>query len=279
MTTELFPESPRVIYSNSPLTQVICQLRFPPILRIESDPPADFQDRIRTIFPLLERRAQNPGLPEGVPPEIARVLMGNLPSGPSYVFQTEDRRNTITLSPDALALSTTKYTRWEGFRKLLDPSLNALTDIYGPSFFSRIGLRYQNAIRRDALGLADRPWSELLIPAILGILAEPQFEANIQEIRKAIRAKFPQDPGGLFVQHGFGGEKARDQNVYLIDFDFYTEKTEVPHAVSILDKFHTRAGHAFRWCISPILHGSLGPQPVDITGDDRVDDTRSRTTR
>lgn len=279
MTAELFPESPRVIYLKSPLTQVICQLRFPPILRIESHPPADFQDRIRTIFPMLERRTQNFGLPDNLPPEIARVLMGNLPSGPNYLFQTEDKLNTLTLSTDSLSLSTTNYERWEGFKKLLDPPFDALTDIYKPSFLSRIGLRYQNSVRRDALGLEGRPWSDLLIPPILGALAEPQFEANIVEIKKAIRATFPQGPGAVFVQHGFGGENNRDQNIYLIDFDLYTEKTEVPHAVAILDDFHTRAGRAFRWCITPVLHERLGPQPVESVGNDRVDDDRSRATR
>jgi hypothetical protein len=63
---DLFPDSARVIYGKAPLTGVVCQLRFPPILRIESAPPADFQDRIREQFPLLERRPQSP-TPPGIP--------------------------------------------------------------------------------------------------------------------------------------------------------------------------------------------------------------------
>src|SRR5256885_3722562 len=62
---QLFPDSPRVIYGKAPLTAVICQLRFPPILRIESTVPADFQERVRTQFPLLDRPVQiglTPGL-------------------------------------------------------------------------------------------------------------------------------------------------------------------------------------------------------------------------
>ena len=48
-----FPETDRVIYAHNPLEQVICQFRFPPILRIDSELPAQFQDRIRHEFPSL----------------------------------------------------------------------------------------------------------------------------------------------------------------------------------------------------------------------------------
>jgi uncharacterized protein (TIGR04255 family) len=274
---ELFPDSPRVIYSKAPLTEVICQLRFPPILRIESDPPADFQDRIRAIFPLLDRGAQHVGLTQGLPPEIVKII-GSATGGANYIFRTEDQKFTLTLAPEWLALSTKKYDRWEAFRKLLVPPFEALVDIYKPAFFSRIGLRYQNAIKRATLGLEARPWADLLIPSILGALAEPQFEANIIEVRKTVRANFPDGTGGVFVQHGFGGDNGRDRNTYLLDFDFYTEKTEVKNAVTILDDFHTRAGRAFRWCISPLLHERL--EPLDrSSGDARTAHRRRRPTR
>ena len=42
----------RCIYRNNMLGEVICQLRFPEILSIETDLPARFQDAIRSIFPV-----------------------------------------------------------------------------------------------------------------------------------------------------------------------------------------------------------------------------------
>ncbi len=276
---ELFPASPRVIYAKAPLRQVICQLRFPPILRIESTAPADFQDRIRATFPLLERQVQQMNLVEGVPAEFAQLLV-NAPTGTSYIFRTEDQSHTLTLAPDWLAFSTTKYTRWEAFRALLDPPLNALIEIYKPTFFSRIGLRYQNSIQRSALNLTEHRWADLLRPEILGALALPQFEANIVEVRKSIRVKLPDGSGAVFVQHGFGGNQGRDQNIYLLDFDFSTEKTEVQNAITVLDDFHTRAGTAFRWCITPLLHERLGPERLDQSPrDTRTAHRRSRNIR
>src|SRR5260370_1097479 len=68
-----FPDSPRVIYNTNPLEEVICQLKFPPILKIESVPPATFQDEIRSTYPLFQ---DIPGTLIDVPPEIAKMLPG-----------------------------------------------------------------------------------------------------------------------------------------------------------------------------------------------------------
>ena len=48
----VFPNFERVVYKKNPLEEVICQLRFPPILRIDSGNAADFQDVIRQDYPL-----------------------------------------------------------------------------------------------------------------------------------------------------------------------------------------------------------------------------------
>src|SRR5579883_3208137 len=99
-TDELFPLSPRVIYANAPLVQVIAQVRFPPILKIEGQPPAEFQDRIRRIFPLLEKHANPLALQLSqfgqLPLEIIQAL-GQQVSGIAYVFLTENRATNVNL--------------------------------------------------------------------------------------------------------------------------------------------------------------------------------------
>ena len=47
----LFSDHPRTHYRNAPAHEVICQLRFPSILTINSVEPADFQEAIRAEFP------------------------------------------------------------------------------------------------------------------------------------------------------------------------------------------------------------------------------------
>jgi uncharacterized protein (TIGR04255 family) len=256
LSDAFFPSSPRVIYEKTPLTQVICQLRFPPLLRIEGEPPADFQERIRSLFPLFERTA-NVVLPD-LPAEIVQLL-GPGTGGTNYNFRTEDKTTSVSLQPGSISLSTTTYSRWEEFCRFLDPPLSALLDIYKPSFFIRIGLRYSNAIQRSRFGLDKSRWSELLRPEVLGELSLPEFEDHLQEVKRSIRIKVPEQ-GSIFFQHGLGVVAGQDERSYLIDFDFYTDqKTQVEHARPTLDRFNHQAGRAFRWCITDTLHRSMGP--------------------
>lgn len=47
----LFSEYARYQYVRSPLVEVICQLRFPAILTINTKEPAEFQEAVRHDFP------------------------------------------------------------------------------------------------------------------------------------------------------------------------------------------------------------------------------------
>jgi uncharacterized protein (TIGR04255 family) len=260
---ELFPPSSRVIYGKAPLIQVICQLRFPSLLSIESQPPADFQERIRNRFPLLERGRSD--LPADLPQEVLQAIGAQIPAV-EYRFLTEDRVSTVTLTPQSLALSTNRYERWEHFLGQLRAPLTALNEIYKPSFFSRVGLRYTDVIDRERLGLQNTPWSRLLNPHILGELELPQFENWLDKIaNRTIRVKIPDGSGSVLMRHGLGNVQGRKEICYTIDFDFSTEpKTEVQDAEAILNHFNAMAGWAFRWCITDTLRNALNP--VDLAG-------------
>jgi uncharacterized protein (TIGR04255 family) len=142
--------------------------------------------------------------------------------------------------------------------------LAALNELYQPSFFSRIGLRYQDAIDRSAIGLQDLPWSKLLRQDILGELASPQFESNLEDVaNRTIRVRIPDGSGSVLMRHGLGNLQGRQEVCYMIDLDFFTEqRTEVAHAEATLNHFNTMAGRAFRWCITDTLRDALGPNEL-----------------
>ena len=60
----LFSEYARYQYVRSPLVEVICQLRFPAILTINTKEPAEFQEAVRHDFPRYAARK------EQLPPKV-----------------------------------------------------------------------------------------------------------------------------------------------------------------------------------------------------------------
>jgi len=259
-----FPESPRVIYNRNPLSEVICQVRFPPILRIEAEPPAVFQERVRARYPLF--RELQPGLAgRNVPAEIASIVKAMMPNrarSTAYEFASEDGAWSITLSRDALSLRTTAYHRWEGFRQHLEGPLSSLSEMYKPAFFSRIGLRYVDVIHRCKLGLKDRPWAELLRSQIAGELAAPEIAGEVEHAAREIRVKLAGE-GSVTIRHGLAVEEGSDEQYFIIDSDFFAEHRLEPHnAIGILNDFNRKSGRLFRWCIQDALHCAMEPTDV-----------------
>ncbi|MES0127921.1 TIGR04255 family protein [Mesorhizobium sp. M0029] len=259
---EFFPNSERVIYARSPLVQVICQIRFPKILRIEATPPADFQDQVRDLYPIVEQQLP-PGM-QNLPPEVAKMLGAAAPQKSQYQFLSQDRATTIALAPDALSITCSNYNRWEDFEAPVKLAIDALTNIYKPSFLTRIGLRYQNAVVPADFGIEGSPWAALLSKNILGELAHPGFSNDrIAEAFSVLRAMLPDQLEGILLQHGLGQRENGPDKAYVFDIDCYTEKqNDVASTHSYLRRFNARARYAFRWCISDFLHETLGPKPV-----------------
>jgi len=255
-----FPSSDRVVYGHNPLEQVLCQLKFPPVLRIESELPAKFQERVRSVYPVFSEPQTLSGGPE-LPDEIMRLVGTLMPIRPTrvYEFATLDGQWKLTLSRDFIALVCLGYERWEFFVDHLRGPLLALAQEYAPAFFSRVGLRYRNIIKRSALGLKGVPWSELLKPPISAELGSPIAD-SVEEAVHQIIVSLGQDEGKVKIYHGL--MKASDQEeCYLIDNDFFADgRTELKDADRKLDFFHGQSGRLFRWCVDNRLHTAMEPK-------------------
>src|SRR5664280_2408704 len=129
------------IRDRNPLEEVLCQLRFPPLLRIEAEIPVAFQDAVRGRFPQL-RESRSIGVPVGVPAEIADLIGKVAPPRASYEFVTGDDRYALALTRDFVALTTRDYTQWNDFRDHLQIAIRALEEVYAPDGLTRVGLRY-----------------------------------------------------------------------------------------------------------------------------------------
>ncbi len=137
------PEFERVIYERNPLIEVVCQLRFPTILKIAHQEPVEFQDEIRFQYPLFESNQQQ------IPSEFKKAVQQfglPLPGEQSYSFKSEDKQWELSITKDFIALKTSAYQRYEEFENRLQEAVKIFERIYKPSFYTRIGLRYQDLI-------------------------------------------------------------------------------------------------------------------------------------
>jgi uncharacterized protein (TIGR04255 family) len=268
-----FPDYDRVIYRKNPLFEVICQLRFEPILLIEAELPALFQEHIREQYPSFEQHqkigsdgdakellaalAQQPPAAQ----HLLRALGRQSPERTIYNFVSFDGLWKVTLARDFVALTTTEYERWEDFRARLSAVTSALAEVYRPPFFTRVGLRYRDAIERSKIGLRDAAWAELIRPEILGELAISELVKDVVEATRSAVFRLHQFDGSVALRHGLAINADTNETGYLIDADFFTQgRIEVDDAPTVLEAFNKQSGRLFRWCITDQLHRAMEPE-------------------
>jgi uncharacterized protein (TIGR04255 family) len=254
----VFPHRDRVIFDNNPLIEVICQLRFPKLLRLESEAPATFQERIRDRFPELEREIV--GLPSQVPEQILKAIGAALPQG-GYIFHTRDKTSKVTIGSGSISLSTSKYVTWAEFNADLEMAMSALVDIYAPSFYERVGLRYRNVIDRSKLSLEEKPWSDLLTTSVAGELTDEALCRGVDGINKTLHCRLSEDGDLMNFQHGFVQVNDQPEVCYLLDFDYHLDgQVESGTVHEIVSRLHGYSGDAFQWCITDDLRLALHPR-------------------
>lgn len=259
-----FPDVPRVIYQINPLDAVFCQLRFPAILKIDTEPPAAFQEMIRTEYPFYE--AKSPiRVPAGVSPNMAQMILADLPLGGlnNHAFDSKDHTWILNLTREFLTLTCRAYQRWESFRDRLKEACDALNKHYNPPFFTRTGLRYRDVIRRSRLQLENTSWSELLQPWISGLLGMPETAERVKYAQALFALELAEEGARVQFQSGLAVEEQTNETVFVIDADFFTEQqTEPADVFNRLNILNRYARRFFRWCITDRLHDAMQPRPV-----------------
>ena len=260
----LFSYYDRYQYAVNPLVEVICQLRFPAILSISAKEPAAFQEAVRRDFPrYLVNHEQPAPKVTGLGTPNARLEQGAPIT--NYSFISADGLWKLNLTNSFIALSTLRYQRWEDFAQRLDKPLAEFIQIYQPSFFERIGLRYVNAFSRTALNLEGSAWSDLIAPAFLGILAEQDVDEkavgkcslDVEMALEDCRLKLHAGPGLL------GGGKKDPEVKFILDNDFSVSGNlpadRVPGNLAVM---HQHAVRLFRGAVTSELHTAMGATPM-----------------
>lgn len=262
----MFASADRYRYMAPAVIETICQLRFPAILSIGAQEPAAFQERIRGDYPRYQLNQDRPA---------PRVVGANTPNPTletqkpinNYTFLSEDNRWKVNLTSGFIALSTVGYTRWEDFAGRLDKVLAEFIEIYHPAFFERVGLRYVNAVSRKRLHLEESDWADLIQPAWLGVMAEPDVaEKDLTKCAVDVEMAL-EDNCRAKIHAGLGllGDGKRDPEVkFILDDDLSSAGSiQISQVPDLLQTLHTYADRIFRGAITSELHTAMGPEPID----------------
>jgi uncharacterized protein (TIGR04255 family) len=238
-----FPSYEDIRLEKPPLVEVICQIRFPPILRIARSEPSEFQDLIRNRFPVL-------GIEQGIIFPISQSG-ANVPSpeiqSRVYKFATDDGKSFASLSVDFYAVSTNSYHHWEEFADHLALIHDAITRIYQPNYATRIGLRFVN--RLTAFNTGSSNFVEML--SLLRPELVSQLHTNVwDEPDEAVTQTMLADGNGkLALRTAFGHELSDREPFFVLDYDYFEEgRIELIDVVERCRKYHNVIYRAFRWC-------------------------------
>ncbi|MBE9479587.1 MAG: TIGR04255 family protein [Chloroflexi bacterium] len=132
-------------YEKNYLTQVIFQLNFSPILKLDTS-PGDFQEQIKEQFP-------HPKEGQEIKVKGSMSLKGDMKTDMSvesvrkrWMFFSEDESKSITIASNLFNLEYKKYQNLEATRKDFNSLWKIFQDLYHVETLERVGLRYINQI-------------------------------------------------------------------------------------------------------------------------------------
>ena len=262
----LLSDIERCHYETNTLHEVICQLRFPAILTIESREPADFQELIRGAFPRYSAQKETPPAKVVQQNGVQRLEPGKPIT--NHTFLSESNLWKLNLTKDFVALSTLSYPGWEDFASTLDKTLAAFIEIYQPAFFERIGLRYINFISREKLELTQEPWTELIETPYLGAYAEEDTFGHMERFSTDFEMSLTGNThckvhaGPTHLQLNVPGKpfQTEPEEKFMLDFDFSMRGNINPSlAAAGLETLHSYAYPFFRGAITDTLHNAMNP--------------------
>lgn len=257
------PEYSQVRYARPPLRLVVCQVRFPSVLRI-ADPAfvANFQDAVAGEYPKF-RREQQLGV------QVSNMRLAETSHVMSYRFSDAEGLWSVLLAEDSLTLEAYAYSSSEDLLRRFEHVTAAARDTLGIETRQRLGLRYVNEFRHpEKTQLAD--WRDLFQPGFLG------FAASVfdEPVGYALQQVQVQRQDGLFVvRHGVlrgttipphpSLSPSDPQGAfYLLDLD-YSDPRSVPLDVTSsreqLRAYNHFSYRFFRWTLSENHHAALEP--------------------
>lgn len=245
----LAPPPAEVPLRHAPLVRVIAQLRFPEVLSVERrEFVAPFQEAIRSAYPVL-RQEQTQGFllsPAGVASATPQS---------AWRFADTDGHWRVSLTPDFLALETTKYASRSDFLKRLSTVTAALNEHIAPAQIDRLGVRYIDRITGAAVDdIAKLVRAE--VRGIAGTIAATHAAHAMSE------SLFELDDDRLLARWGclppnvtldLAAIEPAAEKSWILDLDMFSASAMSVDAEQIADRarrYTERIYTLFRWAVT-----------------------------
>lgn len=243
----------RVKYLKSTLKEVIFQVRFPKILKLVSEAPAAFQEKIIREYPIYNIQ-KNETIVEVNGKQQQQLNENN------HSFISSSGRTKVNLTSSFIAVSTLEYQRWEVFKEIIENVLNSFYACYTIPGIQRIGLRYINIITRSKLELEKTPWSKLLDSSILGPLSARE---DVTSYKTVYELKNSDDS---FINRHFElvREQPSNELSLMLDCDYYfTGFYKIDEVINRSNKLHDLSLQFIEESHKEVLRNAMLPQQLD----------------
>jgi uncharacterized protein (TIGR04255 family) len=246
-----------VVFERSPLSLVVCQVKFEQLGAVGDDTANALRERLGGLYPLAQA-LQNTEVTVGPSGAQAASVQGRR-------FASIESDWTVSLLPDHVSVETTGYQDWADFEQRLRDALQAVQEVVQPRVETRLGLRYVNELSLEAV---ERPsdWSRYLQPALVSDLASDlPFETSVAT-RQTILQLDAGEGSLLNFRHGISGEAAgtaAQALAYILDFDCFRQNQrllDVEELLAAADRFNTIITSMFQWCLTDALWEELKPR-------------------
>lgn len=245
------PSENDVHLKNAPVQEVICQLTFPPIIKLGLTIDPDFQDEIRDAYPLYERMINDMSVNDQMIKQL-RFPSDQL----NHSISNMNRNEKINIEQNFFAFSTTAYSTWDDFYPKIIKYFGIFAKYYSPAAFLRTGLRYVNLFTSDIIpDLKNRPLQDFFQQEFLGPIGSKTIDnPYLSAFSSTVKIHDTQD---VLIRYGIGikpDEKVlpddKKNKFFYVDIDVSTNNTnEIESLSPILIEAHRLAYSALRWVV------------------------------
>lgn len=239
------------VYKKNFLSKVIFRIDYDPIYKI-SEPPVEFQEKIKSIFPLTENKEIDEIQLDVKTKEHKQNKM------PLWVFRSKDKQSNVSLNCKFCYVEFDKYKSFTEFTDIIELVYNTFIDIYKPFLIVRLGLRYVNNISFKSGNAFD--WKGYLKPSLIHYINDMDIEDKENLSRAISQFCFSYDDYKInFLRGLFNREFPNriSRREYLLDYDCYGENLKPDTIMNCIRNYNDKIVDLFEKSIDGKLRKEM----------------------